>query len=178
MDEPLFEQVPIKEQPSAEDKFEQIVKEIKEKKPEPAPAPRLRLKQRSSPLRLPKAPAPAPGRTTRSCRCAQSALHAYTSGLSHAATAQTRGRPGASDDDHSSGLFYVQVGAFFRFTPDKRFIDTIEQNNLTYKLYKIQRDGKEITKVLIGPFSSRQDAANIIGTIRSRINDQAFITKV
>lgn len=170
-DAPLFEQVPIKESASAEEKFEQIVNDIKEKQQQeekesiaPKPAPVVKAPE------LPRAPEakPAPKPVPAPAPVVQ-------------APKPTAPKPAAAAQQPVTSVpsgFYVQVGAFFRFNPDRKFIETIRENNLSYQLFKVTSSDREITKVLIGPFDTRQQAASVIGTIREKINKQAFITKV
>lgn len=77
----------------------------------------------------------------------------------------------------ATGDHYVQVGAFVRFHPSKKFLASIKRHGYSY-IYKKQKiNGKIFTKVLIGPFSKSQ-ATKALANIRQEINHQAYIVKV
>ena len=152
---PQFEQVPIKEEtkPESADKFEEIVRQIKEKeaalnvdkKDLPAPP-------ESKPEVAPSVPAPQP------------------------VVATPPVAPKAKSEnvnDVPKGV-YVQVGSFSTLNPDKRFLDSIEKNGYSYKILK--SDGG--SKVLIGPFGNKTEAANKITDIRNKIAKGAFVKNI
>lgn len=165
-DEPLFEQVPIKEEPSADQKFESIVQEIKSKqvepkKPEPA-APVAKTTKTPAAPAIPKAPQTPAKETVKT---------------PVVATPEAPKAPATEKTAIPKGT-YIQVGAFFKFTPDQKFVDTIKENNYTYYVHEVTSNGKKVNKVLIGPFKDRAEALKAIDTIRAKIAKGAFITKV
>ncbi len=72
---------------------------------------------------------------------------------------------------------YVQVGSFEKFEPDKKFLASIKSRGYNYVYHKVNRNGKTINKVLVGPFSSESDARVALANIRKNIEPGAFLTK-
>ncbi len=151
---PKFEQVPIKEEakPESADKFEEIVRQIKEKeaavtadevKELPAP-PKVEQKEVATPT-PPPAPAPAKPATVEK----------------PAASAPSGNVPKG---------YYIQVGAFSN-NPDKAFLSMIEKNGYNYKILKLDTG----IKVLVGPFASKTEASQKINDVRAKIAKGAFI---
>lgn len=73
--------------------------------------------------------------------------------------------------------YYVQVGAFFKFNPDKKFLDTLKNNNYQYHMLKTKSGNNDVVKVLIGPFVDEIEAKRALQKIREQINSSAFITR-
>lgn len=76
------------------------------------------------------------------------------------------------------GNYYVQVGSFGRYAPDKKFLQKITSNGYTYKLHKVSVSGKEVTKVLVGPYATDKAARNEIQNIRAKIEPGAFLSRI
>lgn len=68
--------------------------------------------------------------------------------------------------------FYLQIGVFGG-TPQKSFLDKLK--NFSYKTDKIQRNGKILTRYLIGPFPSREIAQSKINQITLEINKPIIV---
>ncbi len=78
----------------------------------------------------------------------------------------------------TAGKYYVQVGSFSKYEPNKKFIKSITDNGYSYTYHKVVRSGKKINKVLIGPFEDEAAARKAIKVIRKKIESGAFLTKV
>jgi len=76
------------------------------------------------------------------------------------------------------GHDYIQVGAFVRFHPSKKFLASIKKHGYSYTYKKQNIRGKIFTKVLIGPFSSKTRAKKALVHIKQEINSQAYIVRV
>ncbi|WP_281950594.1 SPOR domain-containing protein [Nitrosophilus kaiyonis] len=76
------------------------------------------------------------------------------------------------------GNYYVQVGAFYRLAPSKKFLKRIETNGFNYIIKTVIKDSSEIKKVLIGPFTSRSEAKKALLKIKQNIKKDAFITRI
>ena len=74
----------------------------------------------------------------------------------------------------SYGSYYVQVGSFSKYEPNKKFLKSITDKGYKYKFHKV---GK-LNKVLVGPFSNDKKARTALRAIRSSIEAGAFITKI
>lgn len=77
----------------------------------------------------------------------------------------------------SSG-YYIQVGSFAKYEPNKKFLDSILKLGYKYKFHQVTINSKEINKVLIGPFNSEAEAKKAIKAVRSSVEAGAFITKI
>lgn len=78
----------------------------------------------------------------------------------------------------SKGHYYVQVGSFSRYSPDKKFLSSITNRGYKYSYHKVTRNNKTLNKVLIGPFNSERDARAALTNIRKHIIKGAFLTKI
>jgi len=74
--------------------------------------------------------------------------------------------------------YYVQVGSFSKYEPNKKFLKSITDNGFKYKYHKVNVNSKTINKILIGPFKSEKDARVALKTIRKKIEAGAFLTKI
>ncbi|HIP15019.1 MAG TPA: SPOR domain-containing protein [Sulfurimonas autotrophica] len=72
--------------------------------------------------------------------------------------------------------YYIQVGAFFSYPPDKKFLKTVNKEKLSYIIVRGEKNGKTYEKVMIGPYPSRKKAKEALPVIRKRINQNAYIT--
>lgn len=72
------------------------------------------------------------------------------------------------------GSYYVQVGSFSKYKPNKRFLKAITNKGYTYKFHKVGT----LNKVLVGPFSNEKKARTALRAIRSSIEAGAFLTKI
>ena len=78
----------------------------------------------------------------------------------------------------TSGSYYVQVGSFSRYEPDKKFLKSITDKGFSYKYHKVTVKSKSLTKVLVGPFNGEKDARSALRVIRASIEPGAFLTKI
>lgn len=77
---------------------------------------------------------------------------------------------------HPSGLasgIYVQIFSVSNLDQKSKELASVKQKGYDYKLYKTVVGGKEITKVLIGPFE-KADIAAELAKIRKDIAKDAF----
>jgi len=78
----------------------------------------------------------------------------------------------------TTGSYFIQVGSFSKYEPNKKFLDSILSQGYKYKYHKVKRSGKTLTKVLVGPFPNESEARGALRTIRSKIEAGAFLTKI
>lgn len=78
----------------------------------------------------------------------------------------------------NSKAFYIQVGSFSKYAPNKKFLDSILTKGYKYKYHKLTKNSKTLTKVLVGPFYSEKEARAALIVIRSDIEAGAFLTKI
>ena len=77
----------------------------------------------------------------------------------------------------SKGNFYVQVGSFIG-KPKSGLLYAIRRHGLQYKIIKFPREGKSISKLLIGPYVERSDAVSQLNKVRNNIQKDAFIAEI
>jgi len=69
--------------------------------------------------------------------------------------------------------YYVQVGSFSKYKPNKKFLNSIKDRGYEYRYFKV----KTLTKVLVGPFENEREARGALRNIRTNIEAGAFLTK-
>lgn len=74
----------------------------------------------------------------------------------------------------STVAYYVQVGSFSKYKPNKKFLDSIENLGYRYEFHKV----KNLNKVLVGPFSAQKNAKKARSVLRSKVEPGAFLIKL
>ena len=74
--------------------------------------------------------------------------------------------------------YYVQVGSFTRYQPNKDFLNSIKKEGYDYFFHTANVRGRSITKVIVGPFSGESEARTALKNIRKHIEKGAFLTKL
>ncbi len=77
-----------------------------------------------------------------------------------------------------SGHYFVQVGSFAKYKPNKKFLNSITSRGYNYKFHKVNVKSKVINKILIGPFQTEKEARKALKNIRQHIEKGAFLTKI
>ena len=85
-------------------------------------------------------------------------------------------KPALKPKKFTHGNYYIQVGAFFNYPPDKKFLNSIKRENLSYEIITATKNGKTYKKVVVGPYPSRKEAKSDLPIIKKRINQNAYIT--
>jgi DedD protein len=155
----LFKQVPIVEEENKKESFEEMVKSLKEKeiKKQTEIEPKIEevKKKVEKPIKKEvKKAVPTVAPKTVATPVEKSTTTEATNGI------------------------YVQVGATSRLTPSKKFLAQLAKNNYEYRLLPIDVNGKKVTKILIGPYTSATEARNALANIKTNINKDAFIYRV
>lgn len=78
----------------------------------------------------------------------------------------------------ASGSYYIQVGSFSKYAPNKKFLKSITDKGFKYKYHQVTQNSQTINKVLIGPFATDKEARTNLRTIRSSIESGAFLIKI
>jgi len=81
------------------------------------------------------------------------------------------------EQSSSRGNLYVQVGSFIG-NPKTTLINKIKRYGLHYKIIKFPRDGKQISKLLIGPYKTRASTVSVLSQVRESIQKDAFIAEI
>lgn len=73
---------------------------------------------------------------------------------------------------------YIQIGAFSK-TPSDKYLSEITSKGYTFKLHKMTVQGKELIKVLVGPYSNRAQAQENLSNIRTTLGASgAYILEI
>lgn len=70
--------------------------------------------------------------------------------------------------------YYIQVGSFSKYKPNKKFLDSITKLGYSYKFHKVAN----LNKVLVGPFKNSNEAKNARRTLRSKVEPGSFLVKL
>jgi len=70
--------------------------------------------------------------------------------------------------------YYIQVGSFSKYKPNKKFLHSITSLGYKYKYHKIAN----MNKVLVGPFKNVNDAKKARHILRSKVEPGAFLVKL
>jgi len=81
------------------------------------------------------------------------------------------------EQSSTSGNYYVQVGSFIG-NPKNTLINKIKRYGFNHKIIKFPKDGKQISKLLIGAYKTRAQAASILRKVRKNIHKHAFIAEI
>ncbi|MEO1938067.1 MAG: SPOR domain-containing protein [Sulfurimonas sp.] len=73
-----------------------------------------------------------------------------------------------------AGHYYIQVGSFSKYEPNKKFLNSITGLGYHYKYHKV---GK-LNKVLVGPFRTREEANKAKKVLRTKVEPGAFVVKL
>jgi DedD protein len=71
------------------------------------------------------------------------------------------------------GFYYIQVGSFSKYKPNKKFLNSITKLNYSYQYHKING----MNKVLVGPFKTLNKAQTAGRILRSKVEPGAFLIK-
>ncbi len=152
-DEPLFEEVEvIEEQDTNNENLDQIAKRLKEES----------LTQQEQPLQ--NTPQVTQKTNTQQTKVVEKAAKEPKQTTSKVST--------------NSLHYYVQVGSFSQYKPNKKFLKSITDNSFTYKFHKVTVNSKIINKVIVGPFKNEREARKALKTIKKKIEPGAFIVKI
>jgi DedD protein len=74
--------------------------------------------------------------------------------------------------------YYIQVGTFLKYHPNKKFLQSIKDNGLNYQLDVYHNsNNKEITRVLVGPFENKSDANEALLIVHEKIAKDGYLLK-
>lgn len=74
--------------------------------------------------------------------------------------------------------YYIQVGSFTRYEPNKKFLASIIKLGYSYTYHKVSINGKTLNKVLVGPFSTERKARDARRVLRAKVEPGAFLVKL
>ena len=85
----------------------------------------------------------------------------------------TTNDPNLQGSEATTG-FYVQVGSFSKFAPNKQLLSAIESEKFSYRMQK----AGDNNRLLIGPYATKEEAQNQLNDIRAKLNKDAFIKEI
>jgi hypothetical protein len=75
------------------------------------------------------------------------------------------------------GTYYVQIGSFVG-NPEVVLMARIKAQNLHYKIIRFSQNGKKVSKLLVGPYKTRNQALIMLKQVRTTIEPTAFIAEI
>lgn len=78
---------------------------------------------------------------------------------------------------NQESLYYIQVGSFVG-EPKKSLLEKIQHKHLPLKKIRFQQNNQPITKLLIGPYRSKEEAKKLLLPIQEEIQPHAFLAKI
>jgi DedD protein len=78
----------------------------------------------------------------------------------------------------ATGSYYVQVGSFSKYEPNKQFLKSITDLGFNYKYHTIVKNSKSLNKVLVGPFKSEKEAKNARRVLRAKVEPGSFLVQL
>jgi len=155
-DEPLFEDVQVIEENSADDNLNDIARKLK------AESAVIAVNKKKTVTKKPIV-RPKP--------------HTKKPVVSHSTVKKSTSRHTVSREA-KTGSYYIQVGSFSKYKPNKKFLKSITDLHYNYKYHKMTVNGKTLNKVLVGPFSTRAAAKKAKTKVRTKIEPGAFLIKL
>ncbi len=158
--EPLFEEVPIEGDSKKDEELNQMINQLKEAEKaqqEETAAPK--------PAQESTAEAPAPEPEPEAAEETKAPEPKPATGTKH-------------DPYRVKNGWYVQVGSFNKYAPNQGFLRDIEKAGYTYYFYRTTVKGTKYTKVLVGTYGTKAEAAEAKQKIRQGLNEGAFLVRV
>ena len=155
-EEPLFEEVEVVEEISQDnDKLDQIAKKLKEES-------KAEIAAATKPVQKPKP-------------VVTKAKPVVAKPKPVAKVKQEVAPKAAPVAKSTSGItYYIQVGSFSKYEPNKKFLKSISDLGYNYKYHKVN----SINKVLVGPFDSSAKAKDARRILRAKVEPGAFLVKL
>jgi DedD protein len=183
--EPLFEDVEVEQETNAPDEnLEQIAQKLKEESgsdeevevPVPAAA-APEAKKVQKPAQMPKQAVKQPVKQTVQKPLQQTsnvAIPAFPDTVKKTASKPTQPMQPAKVQQATGSGYYIQVGSFSKYEPNKNFLNSITSLGYNYEYLKADK----INKVLVGPFKSEQAAKEARRVLRAKVEPGAFLLQL
>ncbi|WP_304546283.1 SPOR domain-containing protein [Sulfurimonas microaerophilic] len=78
----------------------------------------------------------------------------------------------------NTAAYYIQVGSFTKYEPNQKFLQSITKLGYQYMYHKVRVNNKTLNKVLVGPFTTEQEARDARRVLRSKVEPGAFLVKL
>lgn len=160
-DEPLFEDVNVVQESSQDNvSLDEIAQKLKEES----------IKENTPVVAQEIAPAPVAAEAPKAAVAPKTVTAPKTTPKEAVSTP----KPAAS----GSSEYYIQVGSFAKYEPNKKFLDAITNLGYKYKYHKVTAGSRVINKVLVGPFHNEAEARKALRNVRASVEAGAFLTKI
>ncbi len=154
-DEPLFEEVNVVEEDTNSDSnLDQIAQKLKEESVEEEPV-QEEVIEVADVIKAPVAQKASKKNATKKAKKQTSVPQAI-----------------------ANGSYYVQVGSFSKYEPNKQFLKSITDLGFSYKYHNVVKNSISLNKVLVGPFKSEKEAKDARRTLRAKVEPGAFLFKL
>lgn len=173
-EEPLFEDVKvIKDENQDNNNLDDIAKKLKQE-------------SQGTQEKLPavKEPAPKQEQVVKERQAVKDATKTVTpvkekAPVEKVATEKVATEKASTDKAIVTGAYYIQVGSFSKYEPNKKFLISITDKGYSYTYHNVSKNANEpLNKVLVGPFKSEKEARDALAVIRNSIEAGAFLTKM
>jgi DedD protein len=74
----------------------------------------------------------------------------------------------------ATGHYYIQVGSFSKYEPNKKFLQSIKNLGFNYRYHKVGT----LNKVLVGPFATQKEANRAKKVLRAKVEPGSFLVKL
>lgn len=162
-EDPLFEPVAVDELPSQEESLDQIARKIKEQSQEVESENEL---------------ISGPGEMIEEEQTEVLVPSKYEKPVVKESAPVKKAAKPVPSSPAIKGDYYIQVGSFSRYAPDKKFLKKITESGYRYKLHEAVVNGKSLTKVLVGPYANDKAARKDLSVIRANIESGAFLSRI
>jgi DedD protein len=155
-DEPLFEEVEVTQEEEETDNLDAIAKKLKEESQITEEVEEAAVEVVEEPVVVKAAPKPVAKPKPAPKPVAEAPVQTATSKV----------------------YYYIQVGSFSKYAPNKKFLKSITDLGYKYKFHKITKNGNSYNKVLVGPFKSSSIAKDARRILRAKVEPGAFLVKL
>ncbi|MBN2815598.1 MAG: SPOR domain-containing protein [Campylobacterales bacterium] len=83
-------------------------------------------------------------------------------------------KPSVAPKSTSQITYYIQVGSFSKYEPNKKFLNSISSLGFNYKYHKVGA----LNKVLVGPFATEKAAKDARRVLRAKVEPGAFLVRL
>lgn len=187
--DPLFEQVPIIEENSNKESFEEMVKKLKEKESKRIEQQKIiaqkdeqKPKETIVPIVETKDKTPtkkeAPVKIVKPTKVEQPKKTVKTQPKKPPKSIPTIPAPKKTAKSSVAKGIYIQVNATSKLKPDQKYLNSLKSKGYEYHLYNTTVKNKKFIKILVGPYKSTQEANKNLPKIKKELNKSAFIFRV
>lgn len=182
--DPLFKQVPIIEQDSKKESFEEMVKKLKEKESKRAQeqtqevAKREKQESKETIVPIIETKQETPVKVVKPVKKEKPKEIKKAQPKETKKTIPTIPSPKQSTNKSVVKGTYIQVTATSKAQPDKKYLASLKSKGYTYHLYNTSVKNKKYIKILVGPYANLKEARNELAKVKKELSKNAFIFKV